>query len=100
MFVVRDNSQLARWRSQKSLMAQPNVTLVLSDTDVAVSAGITNANIPWSSITAASRFQDGFILIQKRLFRWLPDDMLTGSTVAEVGDLLRGKVPTYKVIQA
>jgi hypothetical protein len=98
-FFLRNNSQLDRWRSQKALLAQPNVTLELTNEDILVSA-VANARIPWSGITAASRFPDGFILTQKGIFRWLPDDALTGATVDQVTDLLRTKISTYKDIQA
>ena len=50
------------------------------------------ASVGWQSIVRAVRFSDGILLLQKGLYRWLPDTALQNATPIEVINLLRSSV--------
>jgi hypothetical protein len=68
-------------------------TVTPGPSGVEVHTGNAGALVDWQEFIRAVRFPDGILLLQRGLYRWLPDAALHGSTPLDVVELLRSKVP-------
>jgi hypothetical protein len=87
-----DRSGLAAPRSLASLSIG-TVTVVLDSDALHVTNQGRTTTVSWETVSGATRFPDGVLLLHGPAIRWLPDSALSGSTADEAVAVIRSKIP-------
>lgn len=84
-------------RLKKSPFYGEEVQFAVADAGVSVNTPKSQSSLSWSAFTAAKRVSSGYLLFSgPTVFHWLPDEALTGGSVADVQRLLQHNIRTYE----
>lgn len=90
-------SRLDRWNLAKRMKRSPaygaQVRVTLSAAGAAFQSPLGKADQSWQAFTRFKRFADGYLLLEEPFIcHWWPDAALTGGSLADVKQLVEGKV--------